>query len=90
MQIPLGILEKNESKTDEMIEILQHYQSYAPSVGGNYIPIPLGGDGLSVLNGVSAKAGRRDGASPEDRLEGIVLRSEDWHKDCITCLQVLT
>lgn len=71
-----------------MIDVLQHYQQYAPQNGNHMEPIPLGGDGLSVLHGMSARAARRDGATPQDRLEGTILKSEDWHKDTITCLQV--
>lgn len=87
-KVPLGILEKNEAKSEDMIDILTHYQQYAPQTGEKIQAVPLGGDGLTVLHGLSAKAGRRDGNSALDRLEGVVLKSEDWHKDTITCLQV--
>ena len=32
LQVPLGILRKNENKGDEMIDILKHLHQYVPSV----------------------------------------------------------
>lgn len=81
-------MHKNEADSSDMIEILEHYQQYCPQNTKSITPIPVGGDGLSVLNGMSAKAARRDGGNPIDRLQGVILKSEDWHKDTITCLQV--
>ena len=31
MQVPLGILLKNENKLDEMVEIMAHLQQYVPA-----------------------------------------------------------
>ena len=32
MQVPLGILPKNENKGEEMVEIVQHLHQYVPAV----------------------------------------------------------
>ena len=32
LQVPLGVILKNEQKNDEMIEILQHLHQYVPTV----------------------------------------------------------
>ncbi|KAI8496735.1 Protein unc-80 [Branchiostoma belcheri] len=73
--VPLGILEKNESKLEDMIAIMEEYQKYVPE--GQ--KIPLEGDGLSNMRGVEAQDARRDGASAADRLEGLELVTAEWH-----------
>ena len=43
--IPLGILEKDENVTEQMIDIIQHLQKYVPKTGsGIMMPLLLGGD----------------------------------------------
>eukprot|EP00058_Branchiostoma_floridae_P012274 XP_002597762.1 hypothetical protein BRAFLDRAFT_77335 [Branchiostoma floridae] len=73
--MPLGNLEKNESKHDDMIAILEEYQKYVP----HGIKIPLEGDGLSNMRGVESQDARADGATAADRLEGIQLVTIEWH-----------
>ncbi len=84
----MGLLEKNEAKTEEMIDILEFYQAYCPVVKGVKEPIPVGGDGLTAKRGEEAKPARCDGTTPEARLEGITIKVEDWHKDTMVMLKV--
>jgi len=84
----LGILEKDENITEQMVEIVEHLQQYVPRTTHNkMIPILLGGDALSVERGEAARRARSDSFSPEDRLDGLVWKSEDWHGHVIS-LQV--
>ncbi|XP_071133261.1 uncharacterized protein [Mytilus edulis] len=57
------------------------------------MPLLIGGDGLSVKRGEGAQRARADGISQEDRLEGFIWKSEDWHAHVIslqeTCLKEL-
>jgi hypothetical protein len=69
----LGILEKDENITEQMVEIVEHLQQYVPRTTDNkIIPILLGGDALSVERGEAARRARSDSFSPEDRLDGLV------------------
>ncbi|CAC5390067.1 unnamed protein product [Mytilus coruscus] len=83
-QIPLGILEKDENKTEEMIEIIEHLQQYTPKAHDKMMPLLMGGDGLSVERWEGAQRARADGISQEDRLEGFIWKSEDWHAHVIS------
>jgi hypothetical protein len=84
----LGILEKDENITEQMVEIVEHLQQYVPRTTDNkIIPILLGGDALSVERGEAARRARSDSFLPEDRLDGLVWKSEDWHGHVIS-LQV--
>ncbi len=47
-KIPLGVLEKNEAKTENMIDIIETYQLYCPAVRGVKLPIGVGGDELTA------------------------------------------
>lgn len=78
-QIPLGIMRKNEMLTDDMITILEHFQGYCPRVNGQMKKILCGGDGLTAKRGADAQKARADASNQEDRLEGLIMKSEDWH-----------
>ncbi|XP_052071483.1 uncharacterized protein LOC127709853 [Mytilus californianus] len=83
--VPLGILEKDENITEQMIEVVQHLQQYVPKTNdGKFIPILLGGDALSVERGEAASRARMDAITEEDRLEGFTWKSEDWHGHVIS------
>ena len=73
---------------EDMISILETYQQYCPQVDGKLIPIPVGGDGLTTKRGEEAQMARRDGINPEARLDGVVLKVEDWHKDTMVMMKV--
>ncbi|VDI84306.1 Hypothetical predicted protein [Mytilus galloprovincialis] len=57
------------------------------------MPLLIGGDGLSVERGEGAQRARAEVISQEDRLEGFIWKSEDWHAHVIslqeTCLKEL-
>ncbi|XP_069103689.1 LOW QUALITY PROTEIN: uncharacterized protein [Argopecten irradians] len=91
--IPLGILLKNENKTNDMIEILQHLQQYVPGVrpevegihereerNPKMQAIPVGGDQLTCERIRGAHMARLDGDTPEERLEGLITMVEDFHE----------
>ncbi|CAC5382902.1 unnamed protein product [Mytilus coruscus] len=83
--VPLGILEKDENITEQMIEVVQHLQQYVPKTNdGKFITILLGGDALSVERGEAASRARMDAITEEDRLEGFTWKSEDWHGHVIS------
>ncbi|XP_066302187.1 uncharacterized protein [Branchiostoma lanceolatum] len=79
---PLGILQKNETKHEDMIAILEEYHQYVPE--GQ--KIPLEGDGLSNMRGVESQDARADGATAAERLEGLELVTAEWHAH-VTALQ---
>jgi hypothetical protein len=81
-------MEKDENVTEQMIEIMTHLQQYVPrTANGGMKPLLLGGDGLSIERAVGSQRARSDGITPEDRLDGLVAHSEDWHGHSIA-LQV--
>lgn len=84
----LGLLEKNENKSHEMLEILQHCNmEYVPKTKetntDNHYKIlhkvAFGGDHLTVERGISATAAVSDSDTPFERLEGLILKHEDFH-----------
>lgn len=86
-QIPLGILEKDENITEQMIDVITHLQQYVPKRDKKLKPLLLGGDALSVERGEAAQKARIDAVTCEDRLDGFIWKSEDWHGHVIS-LQV--
>ena len=49
MQVPLGILPKNENKGEEMVEIVQHLHQYVPAVEyEEELVIPSCGESVKV------------------------------------------
>lgn len=70
-----------------MVQILSEYQKYCPERNGSFLPILTGGDGLTVRRGEDAKLSVSDAPTSSLRLEGVVLKSEDWHQQVI-CLEV--
>ena len=88
----MGLLEKNENKIPEMLEILQHCnEEYVPTNADKsriLQKIPLGGDHLTVERAVSAVNAVADADSPYERLHGLVLKHEDFHCD-MNFLQVI-
>ena len=81
-----------------MLEILKYCNEYVPkfrttSAEGEeedriVHKIPLGGDHLTVERGVSAAASVADSDTPFERLEGLILKHEDFHCE-MNILQVI-
>ena len=80
MQVPLGVIFKNENENAEMLGILQQFQTYLPKITENtFDPQLLTGDQLSVERAVNVIASVSNGFSAEERLEGFNLQIGDWH-----------
>ncbi|KAK3709658.1 hypothetical protein QZH41_010997 [Actinostola sp. cb2023] len=80
IEVPLGVLFKNENLNDDMLDILKKFQSYLPrSSDGGYDGQLFAGDQLTVERAINVIASVANGHSPEDRLEGITLQLGDWH-----------
>ncbi|XP_014673981.1 PREDICTED: uncharacterized protein LOC106814196 [Priapulus caudatus] len=79
--IPLGVLDKDESKITEMIDIMESYHDYVPvGLSDEPVVIPLYGDGLSVERGYDAKNGRINAGSAWAQLQGLHPAIQEWHK----------
>ncbi len=75
-------------KTEDMISILEHFQQYCPSIDKDSVEkILCGGDGLSTKRGMEAQNARADAPNQLKRLQGLIMKSEDWH-EAVICLQV--
>lgn len=92
MQVPLGVLLKSETNYEEMTQILEHYQSYVPSVNcekcipeigitqdKRFLTVLVGGDYLSVARARGAQIIRSTSDLTKDTLGGILPVAEDWH-----------
>ncbi|XP_078656847.1 uncharacterized protein LOC144902987 isoform X2 [Branchiostoma floridae x Branchiostoma belcheri] len=76
----LGLLFKNESITSDLVDILQHMQQeYVPRTAAGLQPIFIGGDRLTEGNSRCVQWAFAEGEIPEDRLEGLLCKFEDWH-----------
>lgn len=92
IQVPLGVLLKNETNYEDMTDILDHYQTYIPSVNceqslpeegktpdKQFITTLVGGDYLSVARARGAQLIRSTSELTEHTLDGIMPVAEDWH-----------
>ena len=79
----MGLLEKNENKIPEMLEILEHCnEEYVPADADKskiIHAIHLGGDHLTVERAISAVNAVSDADTSYERLQGLVLKHEDFH-----------
>ena len=79
----MGLLEKNENKIPEMLEILQHCnEEYVPTNDDKskiLLKIQVGGDHLTIERAISAVNAVGDADKPYERLQGLVLKHEDFH-----------
>ncbi|XP_078356450.1 uncharacterized protein LOC144641297 [Oculina patagonica] len=85
--VHLGLLDKNENKSeDRMLQILQHCSAeYVPADSESTIlhKINLGGDHLTVERAIGAINAVSDSDSPQERLEGLIPKHEDFHCEMI-------
>lgn len=105
IQVPLGVLDENETSYEGMIRILEALQKYVPSkfvdmkeqVPGTdlkeekvFITTLVGGDLLSAVRARGAIYIRSGSELQEDRLKGLLPVSEDWHaKVCLLEVSVI-
>ncbi|XP_014678940.1 PREDICTED: uncharacterized protein LOC106818780 [Priapulus caudatus] len=82
--LPLGVLDKDESKVAEMVEIMAEYHRYVPlKPNGDPFTLPLYADGLSCERGNDAQNARVNGNSPWEQLQGLTMGIQEWHKRCL-------
>ena len=71
-----------------MVDILEElHKQYVPISGSTeetksvkiVEKVPFGGDQLTEERARNARAGRSDGDSEYERLEGLIPKVEDWH-----------
>ena len=93
MQVPLGIIMKNENVIEEMIDILSEVHKYVPvkpfevvdeqmqkTVAADALhTILIGGDQLTRRRIETAKDMRRNSTTPAAKLKGLMPVCEDWH-----------
>ena len=85
IQVPLGILPKNENLTDEMVSIAEHIQkTYVPvheeeDSTQHVQRIAFAGDQLTAARTRKSQRVRVNSKSSSDALRGIVPFAADWH-----------
>jgi hypothetical protein len=84
----LGLVLKNENKTEEMVRILEElHKQYVPISGSTkdtksvrmVEKVLFGGDQLTEERARNATDGRSDGDSEYTCLEGFIPKVKDWH-----------
>lgn len=94
-KVPLGVIQKAETSTTDMIEIVKEMHKYVPRVREditvecegeimktyevNVHPILFGGDQLTVARARGAACVKTNELDAKKRLEGLVPVWEDWH-----------
>lgn len=77
---PLGLLFKDETKTADLVDVLQHLQKeYVPRCLDGLERVLISGDRLTEGSCRNIQLAFADGETEEDRLEGLVFKFEDWH-----------
>ena len=80
LQVPLGIILKNENVKPEMIEIMEGLNQYVPVSGDHQIhKLMFGGDQLTVSRARGCAELRINSDTPKGRLETLIPVAEDWH-----------
>ncbi|XP_076081329.1 uncharacterized protein LOC143052225 [Mytilus galloprovincialis] len=81
-QYPLGLFDCNETKTQDVIRLLQDLsKKYVPYSDGEVSgEVFLGGDRLTDERVQSAQEAMANADNPFDRLEGFISKVEDWHR----------
>ncbi|XP_014672567.1 PREDICTED: uncharacterized protein LOC106813035 [Priapulus caudatus] len=81
--VPLGVIDKDETKITNMIDIVETYQQLVPLRDGKLVTTILYGDGLSCERVNDAKCARISSANPMGRLDGIEPQIQEWHRRAI-------
>ena len=80
LPVPLGIVEWNENKQTDMIEILKYVQRYIPYASeGPVVRLQLTGDLLTAERERAALRSLVDSSEATDRIEGILPHAEEFH-----------
>jgi hypothetical protein len=81
-QVPLGIIPRNETKNEDMVEILKHLHRYVPTVASGdseLLQIGFAGDQLTAARARQAIDARVNSKGQFEALCGLVPYSSDWH-----------
>ena len=70
---------KNKNKTDELIQILEHYNKYIPVVNGEAQQVCFAGDQFTAARAQQAQEVRVNSTDRTTALRGIVPFACDWH-----------
>uniref|UniRef100_A0AAV2J4V8 Uncharacterized protein n=1 Tax=Knipowitschia caucasica TaxID=637954 RepID=A0AAV2J4V8_KNICA len=87
---PLGLIFKNENITGDLSDVLLYLQKeYVPKGPSGLEKVFVGGDRLTEGNCRNLQWGFADGATEEERLEGLAFKFEDWHaiRNLFQCFQ---
>ena len=86
MHLAIGVIPKNENRTDEMTSILQQLHKYIPlDQTGKHINIVLGGDQLTVERARVCQELRKHSIESTEQLGGLTPFAANW---CICCKRV--
>ena len=90
IQVPLGVLPKNETSYSDMLDILDHLQQYVPcrptadKKDDVFLTCIAGGDQLTAARARGAKLIRENTLQSRYQLKGLLPAAEDWHaKVCL-------
>ena len=92
LKVLLGVIFKNENKSEEMLDFLKQIRGYSPDLEDEEQKlkcksIPIVGDQLTVERGVNVIEAVQNAFTPEEKLEGIHMEIADWHA-AVTFLNV--
>ncbi|XP_033113492.1 uncharacterized protein LOC117114067 [Anneissia japonica] len=85
-KVHLGVLKKNESKEEDMLDICKYLHKYVPNHSDDAtssqkpIKILSGGDYLTFERHKGAQSTMQDARTPSKRLEGLIPKMEDFHQ----------
>ncbi|XP_041454619.1 uncharacterized protein LOC121407551 [Lytechinus variegatus] len=78
--IPLGVLEKDDSQIEDMVDVLEYMHGYVPGDDKSPIPMILYGDVPSCERFRDAIASRINEDTSWSRLSGLLPSAQEWHK----------
>ena len=82
--MPLGVIPKNENVNEEMVEITEILQRYAPTDEENRVhTVAFGGDQLTVERCRGIQGARLNSGDQIDALDGLHPFTSDWHAEVI-------
>ncbi|XP_062611695.1 uncharacterized protein LOC134273511 isoform X2 [Saccostrea cucullata] len=80
----LGVLDKDESKIGDAIDIVNDYHKYVPlKPDGSPLTLPLHADGLSCERVNDSQNARINGTTKWLQLQGLIPNIQEWHKRCL-------
>lgn len=97
-QVPLGVIDRNETVTWEMASIMDNLQALVPKVAISteqvqcqvFSKVLFGGDQLTSERARGAQRSRRSELLPEEQLRGLIPVAADWHaKQCLLQVRII-